>query len=157
MPINSGRLVNYALGAVRPRITRMEQRIADRVTAQLATETAPRVAEVVSEQIRGELSRLLTTTVLEGRIEPRLAQIEAELVRNLHAEMVEVARMLRIQGDADDELASTLGRTLLRLSAEVEELAAAVGRLRAQRGGGRGSPGSGKPPSPSGARPATDR
>lgn len=77
------------------------------------------------------------TTALEGSL--------SEVVRS---EMRELARMLRQQGDADDELAETLGRELVRLSAEVEALAEVVGRLAPPPDGPGGDrqPQSGGPP-----------
>ena len=43
-------------------------------------------------------------------------------------DMVELTRMLRMQGDASDQVAEVMGRTLARLSAEVEALAGALDR-----------------------------
>jgi hypothetical protein len=49
----------------------------------------------------------------------------------LRKDIVELTRMLRMQGDAADQVAETLGRTFTRLSAEVESLSTAVVQLRA--------------------------
>jgi hypothetical protein len=57
--------------------------------------------------------------------------------------------MLRQQGDASDEVAEILGRTLARLGAEVEALSQAVERLEARLDDGHRAPsvsGLGDPP-----------
>ena len=65
----------------------------------------------------------------------RNRQNEKRRLRNksVRAEMRELARMLRQQGDAADEMAETFGRTLARLSVAVENLHA---RLEALDGAG---------------------
>jgi hypothetical protein len=74
-------------------------------------------------------ARAAADKLVKPTVDQAAAGLSAELVAALRAEMVEVARMLRQQGDAADEVAETLGRTLARLSAEVETLAEAVSRL----------------------------
>lgn len=54
--------------------------------------------------------------------------IKAQVHDDLMAEMRELARMLRQQGDAADELAETFGRTLARLSVELDRVSAALDR-----------------------------
>jgi hypothetical protein len=54
----------------------------------------------------------------------------AEVSRRLLPELAELRRIIGDQGDAADEVAEALGRTLTRLSAEVTDLAAEVVRLR---------------------------
>jgi class 3 adenylate cyclase len=46
----------------------------------------------------------------------------------LRADIVELTRMLRMQGDAADQVAEVLGRALTRLSSEVETLSEVVGK-----------------------------
>ena len=60
-------------------------------------------------------------------------RLETTVAESVRAEMRELARMLRQQGDAADEMAETFGRTLARLSVAVENLHA---RLEALDGGG---------------------
>jgi hypothetical protein len=74
----------------------------------------------VTERLRFVVAQVVT---------PLFAELRDESSRTLRAELTEVQRMLRQQGDAADEVAETLGRTLVRLSAEVEALAMAVDRL----------------------------
>lgn len=72
--------------------------------------------------------------VLQGRIDAAAdavtvrvtADVSARVHEQLVAEMRELARMLRQQGDAADELAETFGRTLARLSVELDRLSAAL-------------------------------
>ncbi|HUB72002.1 MAG TPA: hypothetical protein VL984_16390 [Acidimicrobiales bacterium] len=54
---------------------------------------------------------------------------EAAAVR---ADVVELTRMIRMQGDAADQVAEVMGRAFTRLSAEVEALSDATARLGAQ-------------------------
>jgi hypothetical protein len=56
----------------------------------------------------------------------------AALATALHSDIVELTRMLLMQGDAADQFAETLGRTLTRLSSEVETLSGAVQALDVQ-------------------------
>ena len=67
-------------------------------------------------------------------------RLEVTVAESVRAEMRELARMLRQQGDAADEMAETFGRTLARLSVAVENLHA---RLEALDGSGSGSGSSG--------------
>ncbi|HET9077730.1 MAG TPA: hypothetical protein VFN68_12430 [Acidimicrobiales bacterium] len=60
-------------------------------------------------------------------------QLTAHLDEIVRSEMKELARMLRQQGDAADEVAETFGRTLTRLSSEIESLGAALRDLQAGR------------------------
>jgi hypothetical protein len=78
----------------------------------------------VSQRLRAVVSEVVT---------PLFAEMRDETSRTLRAELVEVQRMLRQQGDAADEVAETLGRTLVRLSSEIEALSAAIDRLDANR------------------------
>ncbi len=78
----------------------------------------------MSQRLRAVVSEVVT---------PLFAEMRDETSRTLRAELVEVQRMLRQQGDAADEVAETLGRTLVRLSSEIEALSAAIDRLDATR------------------------
>jgi hypothetical protein len=69
-------------------------------------------------------------------------RLEATVAESVRSEMRELARMLRQQGDAADEMAETFGRTLARLSVAVENLHA---RLEALDGGGAGRTVDGSP------------
>jgi hypothetical protein len=82
--------------------------------------------------VRGRLRALLVDVVTPPFTEMR-EEIRQEIRTTLHHELGEVQRMLRQQGDASDEVAETLGRTLVRLSAEVEALSEAVDRLESGR------------------------
>jgi hypothetical protein len=71
---------------------------------------------------------------LQAKILAAPDAVESAVRSAFRAESVELARMLRQQGDASDEVAETLGRTLARLGAEVEALAPAVERLESRLG-----------------------
>jgi len=57
----------------------------------------------------------------------------------LRSDVAELTRMLRMQGDAADQVAEVLGRTLTRLSSELEALGGTIEMLQA-RGEGAPSP-----------------
>jgi hypothetical protein len=78
--------------------------------------------------VRGRLRALLVDVVTPPFTEMR-EEIRQEIRTTLHHELGEVQRMLRQQGDASDEVAEILGRTLARLGAEVETLSGALDRL----------------------------
>jgi hypothetical protein len=105
------------------------------------------VREVVADEARGVRELVTTSVVDEARAireearyaraatESELADLRtdvASVVEALRSEIVELTRMLRMQGDAADQLAETLGRTLARLSGEVEALGEAVQALDAR-------------------------
>lgn len=92
---------------------RTVHRLLSRLSRSIATRTSNEAVPQVTAQVTAQVS----------------AQVSERIGESLRAEMVEVARMLRQQGDAADEVAETLGRTLARLSAEVDHLAEAVARL----------------------------
>ena len=54
----------------------------------------------------------------------------ASLRDDLRRDIVELTRMLRMQGDAADQVAEALGRTIVRLSEELEALGEATADLR---------------------------
>lgn len=56
-------------------------------------------------------------------------QVSVAMEQTIRDEMRELARMLRQQGDAADELAETFGRTLVRLSESIEHLQDRLDRL----------------------------
>lgn len=95
------------------------------ILSQYSSQTTEEVSRIVTEKVSAEV-----TTKVSAEVTARVTQ---DLLGALRAEMVEVARMLRQQGDAADEVAEALGRTLVRLSAEVEELSEAVRDLRDTR------------------------
>jgi formylmethanofuran dehydrogenase subunit C len=68
----------------------------------------------------------------EGRAQRSATEAEMTALRSdvgaLRGDIVELTRMLRMQGDASDQVAEVMGRTLVRLSAEVEALAGALSR-----------------------------
>lgn len=59
-----------------------------------------------------------------------LREVAEDAVQRICDRIGNVERILADQGDAADEVAETIGRTLTRLSAEVESLAIEVLRLR---------------------------
>ena len=61
-------------------------------------------------------------------------------VEGLRSDLVELNRVLRMQGDAADQVAEVLGRTLTRLSAEVEVLSGAVESVRSLAEGSTSGP-----------------
>ena len=61
-------------------------------------------------------------------------RVAERLESAVHDEMAELARMLRQQGDAANELAETFGRSLIRLSRAVEDLQARLDRLEMEEG-----------------------
>ena len=66
-------------------------------------------------------------------------RLETTVAESVRSEMRELARMLRQQGDAADEMAETFGRTLARLSVAVENLHARLEALDGVSGGGSGA------------------
>lgn len=59
-----------------------------------------------------------------------ISGVADEVERRLGPEMAEIRRILGDQGDAADEVAEVLGRTLSRLADQVDLLASEVVRLR---------------------------
>jgi len=58
-----------------------------------------------------------------------IRQVAADSVAEVKASMAEIERILGYQGDAADEVAETIGRTLTRLTSELTALTAEVARL----------------------------
>ena len=94
----------------------------------------------VSEAVSTAVSAQVTQGVTEG--------VTADLTGRLRVEVVELTRMLRQQGDAADEVAEALGRTLARLSAEIESLATAVANLERRLADADGADEVRRPPTP---------
>jgi len=105
--------IRNARSKLRSRAARVMQPSFDGLQARL---------EAVAEAQHDSLSRELT----------QLRAEVAAILPGVRAENVELTRMLRQQGDASDEVAEILGRTLTRLGAEVEALSDAVERLEAR-------------------------
>lgn len=58
-----------------------------------------------------------------------IRQVASDSVAEIKADTANIERILGYQGDAADEVAETIGRTLTRLSAEVTALSAEVTKL----------------------------
>jgi hypothetical protein len=71
---------------------------------------------------------------IKGMVDESTELVGARLQESMHDDMNQFARMLRQQGDADNELAETFGRSLIRLSEAVEELRARLDRLETGEG-----------------------
>ena len=107
------------------------------------------VRDQLNDHLESFLSRLQgqVASEVESRLLPRLGSVDAEVaslrdgtaetssltgalrddVAALQSDIVELTRMLRMQADAADQVAEALGRTLIRLSVEVEDLNVALG------------------------------
>jgi hypothetical protein len=117
--------------------------------ALLGLQLQDQLRDQINDHLDGFLSRLqghVADTVAD-RLSPRLGSVDAEVaslrdttaetgsltgalrddVASLQSDIVELTRMLRMQADAADQVAEALGRTLIRLSVEVEDLNAALG------------------------------
>ena len=68
-------------------------------------------------------------SVRERALGTLIRQVAAESVAEVRANIDEIERILANQGDAADEVAETIGRTLTRLSSELTALTAEVARL----------------------------
>jgi ubiquinone biosynthesis protein UbiJ len=124
------------VGGVRDRVERLEQRFGE-VEADLVYQLEGQAQR--QTELRTGFDELWQATkqTLEKLELLFMAQLEG-LFGAVHSEtdklrkdVVELTRMLRMQGDAADQVAEALGRTFTRLSAEVESLSEAVGQLRA--------------------------
>jgi predicted RecB family endonuclease len=82
---------------------------------------------MVSPRLRALLSEAVAPVLTE------ICELRDRTAETLRVEFTEIHRMLRQQGDASDEVAEILGRTLARLGAEVEALSEAVDRLESGR------------------------
>jgi uncharacterized protein (DUF2267 family) len=117
--------------------------------ALLGLQLQDQLRDQLNDHLDGFLSRLQghVADSVADRLSPRLGSVDAEVaslrnstdetssltgalrddVASLQSDVVELTRMLRMQADAADQVAEALGRTLIRLSVEVEDLNAALG------------------------------
>ena len=95
-----------------------DEATAAREAAELARNSVMDEARAIKEEARAQ----------RGAEEGELASLHDE-VAELGSAIVELTRMLRMQGDAADEVAEMLGRAFTRLSAELETLSSAVQAL----------------------------
>jgi hypothetical protein len=121
---------------VRDRLERLERRfgeVEENLIFQLEGQ-AKRQAELRSglDEIGQEMKQAMEKLELlfMAQLEGLFGAVNTETDK-LRIDVVELTRMLRMQGDAADQVAEVLGRTLTRLSSEVETLGAAVGELGA--------------------------
>jgi hypothetical protein len=108
------------------RLATMSVEIRSEVNATIIREVANRAAEV-SIEIRSEVN---------GTVIREMSALATELSAKFTAEMdalrgdyVELTRMFRMQGDAADQVAEALGRTLTRLTAELESFGGGLEEL----------------------------
>ena len=86
-------------------------------------------ADRVVRQLEGQAAR---QAELRGAMDDQAAAVESlvrrfeDRVDKLRSDLVELSRMLRMQGDAADQVAEVLGRTIARLSTEVDQLSEAL-------------------------------
>ncbi len=86
-------------------------------------------ADRVVRQLEGQAAR---QAELRGSMDDQAAAVESlvrrfeDRVDKLRSDLVELSRMLRMQGDAADQVAEVLGRTIARLSTEVDQLSEAL-------------------------------
>jgi hypothetical protein len=95
-------------------LARLQGEIASEVEIRLLPGFGALSTEVVS--LRGDTAE---TGSLTGALRDDVVALESDVV--------ELTRMLRMQADAADQVAEALGRTLIRLSVEVEDLNVALG------------------------------
>ena len=117
--------------------------------ALLGIQLQDQLRDQLNDHLDGFLSRLQghVANSVADRLSPWLSSVDAEVasvrdgtaetssltgalreeVASLQSDIVELTRMLRMQADAADQVAEALGRTLIRLSVEVEDLNAALG------------------------------
>jgi uncharacterized FlaG/YvyC family protein len=114
-------------------------------TRELADRLATMSVEIrseVNETTKRELADRLATMSVEirsevnGTVIREISALTAELSAKFSAEMdalradyVELTRMFRMQGDAADQVAEALGRTLTRLTAELESFGGGLEEL----------------------------
>ena len=100
------------------------------------------VGSVVDESraIKEEARAARTATEAEmASLRSDIGKLNVE-VGGLRSDLVELNRVLRMQGDAADQVAEVLGRTLTRLSAEVEMLTGALDGVGVVREGSTSGP-----------------
>ena len=104
--------------------------------------TSVEIRSEVNETTTRELADRLATMSVEirsevnGTVIREISALTAELSAKFSAEMdalradyVELTRMFRMQGDAADQVAEALGRTLTRLTAELESFGGGLEEL----------------------------
>jgi LPS O-antigen subunit length determinant protein (WzzB/FepE family) len=131
------------------RLATMSVEIRSEVNETTKRELADRLATVsveirseVNETTKRELADRLATMSVEirsevnGTVIREISALTAELSAKFSAEMdalradyVELTRMFRMQGDAADQVAEALGRTLTRLTAELESFGGGLEEL----------------------------
>jgi chromosome segregation ATPase len=108
-------------------------------------------SRAVRETVVGSVideSRAIKEEARAARVatESEMADLRADVgnltseVEGLRSDLVELNRVLRMQGDAADQVAEVLGRTLTRLSAEVEVLSGALESARSLAEGSTSGP-----------------
>jgi len=131
------------------RLATMSVEIRSEVNETTKRELADRLATLsveirseVNETTKRELADRLATMSVEirsevnGTVIREIIGLTAELSEKFSAEMdalrtdyVELTRMFRMQGDAADQVAEALGRTLTRLTAELESFGGGLEEL----------------------------
>lgn len=105
--------------------------VKETITASLVDESRgvrEAVTNSIADEARGVREAVTASIGDECRaLRSDLEQLASE-VGVMRRDLVEMTRMLRMQGDASDQVAEVMGRTLTRLSAEVEALAGALDR-----------------------------
>jgi hypothetical protein len=124
--------------AIRVSVADEARGLYEKVTASVADEARgvrESVTASVADEARGVREALTASLGDEARaVREEVGALRSDLdhlgseVGLLRRDMVEMTRMLRMQGDASDQVAEVMGRTLARLSAEVEALAGALDR-----------------------------
>ena len=124
--------------AIRAALVDETRGLYEKVTASVADEARgvrESVTASVADEARGVREALTASLGDEARaVREEVGALRSDLdhlgseVGLLRRDMVEMTRMLRMQGDASDQVAEVMGRTLARLSAEVEALAGALDR-----------------------------
>ncbi len=108
------------------RLATMSVEIRSEVNETTKRELADRLA-TMSVEIRSEVNG---TVIREGSelVNELSTRFSAEMDA-LRADYVELTRMFRMQGDAADQVAEALGRTLTRLTAELESFGGGLEEL----------------------------
>jgi hypothetical protein len=108
------------------RLATMSVEIRSEVNGTTIREVANRAGEL-SVEIRSEVNSTIIREIsaLAAELSARYsAEMDA-----LRADYVELTRMFRMQGDAADQVAEALGRTLTRLTAELESFGGGLEEL----------------------------
>ncbi|HUC13305.1 MAG TPA: hypothetical protein VMS00_02535 [Acidimicrobiales bacterium] len=108
------------------RLATMSVEIRSEVNETTKRELADRLASL-SVEIRSEVNSTISHGLSALAVELS-ARFSAEMDA-LRADYVELTRMFRMQGDAADQVAEALGRTLTRLTAELESFGGGLEEL----------------------------